>query len=71
VNARHKFRKGVHVRMTEECAAIVGKRSTTPRTGVVVGYGRLPDSHLVRVLRDGLRTPESWDCEYWEVEEGK
>jgi hypothetical protein len=69
VIARHKFHVGDRVRMTPECAAAMNGK--TPRTGVVVGYGRRP--HLVQILRDGLKTPASWDCEYWDAatEEGK
>lgn len=56
--AREKFRLNDRIRVT---------RSITHRqqaTGTVVGFGREP--HLVRLVRDGTRTPEAWHMDFVE-----
>jgi len=60
-NARDQFKIGDSVQASAE-----GRRalSMTSMTGVVVGFGRTPE--LVRVKRDGLKTPYTFHERFWE-----
>ena len=60
--ARARFRVGDRVRMTD---VAVGQ-GLAPRgrtTGEVVGFSHKP--YLVRVLRDGTRTPFAYHMDFW------
>lgn len=64
--ARQLFKKGDRVKLTIagahvfECSTV---RSQEP-SATVVGFGRA--DHVVRVLRDGYKTPISCHMDFWE-----
>lgn len=70
-NARAKFTTGQRVKLTEEGRRAFGYSSRTGNgLGTVVGFGRSlhkSREHIVRVLRDGLKTPASFSMDWWEV----
>lgn len=71
--AKDKFQIGQRVRMSEKAISQHLQGTTDRRTGVVVGFPKFGIgnvSHLVYVLRDGLRTKDSYHMDFWEsVEE--
>lgn len=62
--ARDKFKKGDRVERSKE--AIRRDIATTSGVGVVVGFSTL-NPNLVRVQRDGLKSPEVYHMSFWEV----
>ena len=54
--------KNTRVKVTQK--AVVQLRYAPDCTGIVVGHGRSP--MLIRVLRDGLKTPITYHADFWE-----
>ena len=56
MTAREKYQIGDRI----SCNCNISHRQFP--TGVVVGFGRMP--RLVRIMRDGTKTPESWCMDF-------
>lgn len=63
---KERYPVGCRVVATTHYRATLGVYSTVRGmpTGVVVGYGRKPN--LIRVLRDGLRRPDTYSVTFWD-----
>lgn len=66
INARSMFKRGDRVQPSQE--AIDGHIFSSLRHGTVVGFGRAYKPEIVVVLRDGLKTRESYHFTFWDHE---
>lgn len=68
----NKFKKGDRVRLSAE--GLLAMRFRSRRPGEVVGVrqdhpvGRNLDEDMVRILRDGTKTPVTWHEDFWELD---
>lgn len=63
--AAEKFKIGQRVRMTPRAIEQGFQGRATSTEGVVVGVGK-PSKQSVRVLRDGIKTPDTYYAGFWE-----
>lgn len=59
MTAREKFRLDQRIRCNCNISHVQYP------TGTVVGFGRMPN--IVRIVRDGTRTPEAWHMKFVDV----
>jgi hypothetical protein len=58
-----KLPVGTRVKMTDEALRQQLDGYARRRTGVITARGQEP--YLIRVKRDGLKTPETWHYKFW------
>lgn len=65
MNARMIFKIGDKVRFSMEALDMFPEYMS--KKGVVVGFSRRGEE-LIRVRRYGLKNPDTWDINFWELQ---
>lgn len=65
MNARSRFQVGDLVTYSERGKAAFAHAKNRSDMGIVAGFSREPE--IVRVLRDGHKTPEAYHESFWQL----